>query len=87
MLLSLLPQQVADTTNASTAYDSIWAGPNLPQSTGLESTMLSNDKLFVVMGVLLIIWVGIMFLILRTDRKLAALERAVEEGISPHESL
>ena len=87
MRLPSLLQQVVDSTDTSTAYDTIWGNPNLPQQAGLESTMLSNDKLFVVMGVLLIIWVGIMFLILRTDRKLAALERAVEEGISPHESL
>ena len=64
---------------AATAYDSVWASTNIPvaQSTGLEAIMLSDDKILVVLGVVLIIWLGIVFFLYRTDRKLAKLERSV----------
>ena len=65
---------------ASTAYDSVWAETSIPvvQPTGMEAVMLSNDKLFVVLGVVLIIWFGILFYLYRTDRKLAELERSID---------
>jgi CcmD family protein len=78
-----------DTTraDAATAYDSIWADAAVPQKppVGLERVMLAQDKLYVVLAVVLIIWAGIAFFLLRTDRRLAALERTVEAGI-PQES-
>ena len=43
--------------------------------------MLSNDKIFVVLAVLVTIWLGIIILILRNDRRIRALERTLEDGI------
>lgn len=79
------PQQ--DTTrsphDASTAYDSVWATTEVPtqQPVGLERVMLAEDKLYVVLAVVLIIWLGLAFFVLRTDRKIHRLERSVEEHI------
>ncbi len=91
--LTPLPQDAAaaaDTTSgiASTAYDSVWAN-TIPtaQAEGFEAVMLANDKLLVVMAVVFIIWLGIAWLILNTDRKLKALERTVADGIPEQDLL
>ena len=47
--------------------------------------MLSQDKLFVVLAVVLIIWFGLVFFVFRTDRKLHRLERTLEERIGQKE--
>lgn len=48
-------------------------------ASGIEGAMLSNDKLFVVLAVVLVIWVGIAFFIFSTDRKLDRLEAALND--------
>jgi hypothetical protein len=51
------------------------------ESEGFEATMLSEDKLYVVLAVVLVIWFGIVAMLYRNDRKIAALEkRLLEEG-------
>lgn len=85
----LFPQQAVpqDTTDAqqgiSTAYDSVWATTEVPsqEPVGLERVMLAEDKLYVVLAVVLIIWLGLAFFIFRTDRKIAHLERSIEDRI------
>ncbi|NND70494.1 MAG: CcmD family protein [Rhodothermales bacterium] len=69
-----------DTLAQATAYDSVWANTNIPvmEPSGIQAVMLSDDKILVVLGVVLIIWFGIVFFLYRTDRKLANLERTVE---------
>ncbi len=85
--MNVQPVFAQDTTASAagqaTAYDSIWA-TTAPQAepTPLERTMLAEDKLFVVLAVVLIIWFGILFLILNTDRKIRRLERSLNERIS-----
>ena len=73
-----LIQEVQD---ASTAYDSLWAGASIPTQdlSGLEQVMLTHDKLYVVLAVVLIIWIGIVILLLRNDARLASVERIMEE--------
>ena len=46
----------------------------------LDEIMLADDKLFVVLAVVLIIWVGIVAYICAVDRRLARLERALAEA-------
>ncbi len=67
------------------AYDSVWAqtAPEEAAPVGLERTMLAEDKLFVVLAVVLIIWAGLAWFILRTDQKLSRLERNLAERIPP----
>jgi hypothetical protein len=45
---------------------------------GIERTMLAQDKIYVVLAVVLIIWFGIVALLYRTDRRIAALEADLE---------
>ena len=82
----MLPLQVApDTTQSSaTAYDGVWTNADIPVQavSGLDQVMLSQDKLFVVLAVALIIWFGLIFFIFRTDRKLNRLERTLNERIA-----
>lgn len=68
---------------ASTAYDSVWAAGNqaAPTTSALETIMLAQDKLYVVLAVVLIIWLGLMFFISRTDRRIREVERTLEERI------
>lgn len=65
-----------------TAYDSVWTTTGVPeqQPTGLETVMLAEDKLYVVLAVVLLIWFGIAFFLVRTDRRLARLERRLERA-------
>ena len=82
----MTPFQVAPDTiqNTPTAYDSVWANADVPVQavSGLDQVMLSNDKLFVVLAVALIIWFGLVFFVFRTDRKLDRLERTLNERIA-----
>lgn len=82
----MTPLQVApDTTqNTATAYDSVWTNLDAPVQavSGLDQVMLSQDKLFVVLAVALIIWFGLVFFVFRTDRKLDRLERTLNERIA-----
>jgi CcmD family protein len=59
-----------------TAVDTTWAGSEIPvrEPEGYERVMLSEDKIFVVLAVVLIIWMGIVWMIYRTDRQLKRLE-------------
>ena len=51
------------------------AAEAIQQSSGFERTMLSEDKLYVVLAVVLVIWFGILLILIRNDRKISALER------------
>ena len=44
----------------------------------IEAVMLDNDKLLVVLAVVLIIWIGITVFIYATDRKIDRLESSVK---------
>ena len=60
--------------SGTAVYDSVWTDiPDAPP-VGLETVMLLNDKLYVVLAVVLIIWFGLLFLLFRTDRRLARIE-------------
>ncbi len=57
----------------STAY-SQWAGAE--SDNVIIQTMASNDLIFVVLGVTLIIWFTLLFSLYRLDRKLTRLENS-----------
>lgn len=73
-----LPSLIQDSSqHTSTAYDTVWvdsAAAGASQS--MEAIMLSQDKIYVVLAVVLIIWIGIAWFIYRTDRRLDRLERS-----------
>ncbi len=83
------PLQEADAGGQSTPYDTLWTGQEevpIQESTGLERVMLSEDKLYVVLAVVLIIWIGLAMLIVRTDRKLERLERNLNLNIEKNDA-
>ncbi|MEX0821262.1 MAG: CcmD family protein [Rhodothermales bacterium] len=83
--MTIHPLQEADSTAQSTAYDTLWTGQEevpVQESTGLERVMLAEDKLYVVLAVVLIIWIGLALLVFRTDRRLDRLERTMDERIA-----
>ena len=67
--------------DASTPYDSTWATSQIPEQgpVGSEKFMLAEDKLFVVLAVVLIIWAGIAYYLFKTDRQILALEKSIAE--------
>jgi len=58
----------------------------LLQDAGFEATMLDNDKLMVVLAVVLIIWIGICIFIFMTDRKVDRLESSVQKLTDQNQS-
>jgi CcmD family protein len=72
------PQQRPD----SAAYDSVWAETQetpTAEPVGLESYLTADGKIYVVLAVVLIIWLGLVTLLFRTDRKIDRLERRLDE--------
>jgi CcmD family protein len=65
----------------SAAYDSAWAQTEMPAAEpyGLETYMTADGKVYVVLAVVLIIWLGLLLLLFRTDRKIDRLERRLDE--------
>ncbi|WP_412070571.1 CcmD family protein [Rubrivirga sp. IMCC43871] len=66
----------ADTTIAVLDADAVQATTAQPQ--GIERVMLVDDKLPVVLAVVLIVWIGVLALLVRTDRRLARIERDLD---------
>jgi len=57
------------------AADTKWkALSQMPQSTTIIQDMASHDLIFIVLGVTLIIWLILLFFIIRVDRKVSQLE-------------
>ena len=78
-------QERPDTTSA---YDSTWAEqPAAPsqQPTGLDGIMGQGGKIYVVLAVVLLIWIGLVTILFRTDRKIDRLERRLDRHISDDE--
>lgn len=81
---SLRPEQ--ERPDTTTAYDSTWAEQaEGPPPDGLDGVMGQDGKIYVVLAVVLIIWIGLVALLFRTDRKIERLERRVDRSISDDE--
>ena len=70
--------QPADTTIAVLDAGAAQAVTEQPAQ-GIERVMLADDKLPVVLAVVLVVWLGILLLLVRTDRRLARIERDLDE--------
>lgn len=78
------PQESPDTTEtdpSSTPYDTIWSTREVPtkEPPPLERVMLAEDKLYVVLAVVLIIWFGLLLVLFRTNRRIRRLEQEQQE--------
>lgn len=50
------------------------------ESNGFDSMMLSNGKIYTVVGVLLIIFIGIIIYLFNTDKKLTSIENQIKSN-------
>ncbi|MEM9996810.1 MAG: CcmD family protein [Bacteroidota bacterium] len=48
------------------------------QPEGLDRMMLAEDRLPVVLAVVLVVWIGVLLMLVRTDRRLSRLERDLD---------
>ena len=74
-------QAMQDSAAADAGTESTWTTevPEAPPSP-LEKIMLAEDKLFVVLAVVLIIWFGVVAMLVRSDRKIKNLERRLTDS-------
>ncbi|MDX1640832.1 MAG: hypothetical protein R3220_03985 [Balneolaceae bacterium] len=71
-------ETAVDTLTSS--YSGKWEGvEGIEQSSGFIQMMASNDLIFVVLGVSLIIWFVLLFYLIRVDRKVGKLEESLKE--------
>jgi len=81
---TLRPAQERPDTTA--AYDTTWTEQPADESpTGLDRIMGQSGKIYVVLAVVLLIWVGLVTILFRTDRKIDRLERRLDRHISDDE--
>ena len=60
-------------------YSDKWAGAPDTESAGMFiNFMSSNDLIFVVLGVSLIIWFVLLFFLIRLDRKVTEIEKEIK---------
>ena len=64
---------VADTLTQ--AYSDIWQPVEASQNNAFINAMASNDLIFVVLGVTLIIWLVLLSFMVRIDRRLGKMEQ------------
>jgi len=50
------------------------------QTSGFDGLMMSNGKLYTVVGVLIIIFLGLMFYLFNTDKKLRSIENQIKSN-------
>ncbi len=73
-----LKQASVDTLTSS--YSDQWQGvEGTEQASGFIQFMASNDLIFVVLGVSLIIWFVLLFFMIKVDRNVSKLEKTIEE--------
>lgn len=66
-------------------YAETWDISEIPtaQPEGLDAVMVQQDKLFVVLAVVLVIWFGVLIVLFRTDRRLKRLEARLDAADAP----
>jgi len=67
------------TDTLTSAYSDKWEGASESEGVFVE-LMTSNDMIFVVLGVSLIIWFVLLFFLARTERKLSELEKSLKNS-------
>lgn len=84
--MKFLPMQAQEDTIAvvdtlTDTYSQKWDGTaGLDQASPLIQTAASNDLIFIVLAVSLIIWFVLLFFIIRVDKKVSKLEEEIEKS-------
>ena len=76
-MMQTIDRPTADTTVA--IVDPVAEAITEQRPQGVERVMLAENKLPVVLAVVLVIWFGLLLLVARTDRRLARIERQLDE--------
>lgn len=72
---------VAAVDTLTESYSTQWDGSaGLEQASPLIQAAASNDLIFIVLGVSLIIWFVLLFFIIRVDKKVGELEREINQS-------
>lgn len=71
---------VAVVDTLTKAYAEKWSGAELEQTNAFITFMYSNDLIFVVLGVTLIIWAVLLFFMFRVDSKVSSLEKKINSA-------
>ena len=67
------------TDTLTQSYSDKWQGAADPEATSaFVSFMSSNDLIFVVLGVTLIIWFVLLFFLIRLDKKVSEIEKEIK---------
>jgi len=74
-MMRLQPDSTAVVDTLTQAYSDIWQGTSNAQEAGIIGFLASNDLIFVVLAVTLIIWFVLLFFMIRIDRRLGQLEK------------
>lgn len=69
-----------DLTASDTTIATLDAGTAQAAPQPVERAMLAEDKLPVVLAVVLIVWAGLLLVVFRTDRRLARVERRLADA-------
>ena len=77
LLLTFMLYLVGQADTLTQAYSDKWDGASQDDGAFVDF-MTSNDMIFVVLGVSLIIWFVLLFFISRTEKKLAILEASLK---------
>lgn len=80
MKLSLVQElSQANVDSVSNRYSERWEGlEGIEESSSFIQFMGSNDLIFVVLGVSLIIWFVLIFFMVKVDRNVSKLEKKIE---------
>lgn len=72
---------VAAVDTLTESYSTQWDGSaGLEQASPLIQAAASNDLIFIVLGVSLIIWFVLLFFIIRVDKKVGELEKEINQS-------
>lgn len=71
----------------TSSYEGRWEGVEAAEQTSaFIQFMASNDLIYVVLGVSLIIWFVLLFFMIKVDRKVTKLEESLKKEEKPEES-
>lgn len=80
-LIRIQQDTVAAADTLTKSYSQKWdAASGMDQASPLIKAAASNDLIFIVLGVSLIIWFVLLFFIIRVDKKVGKLEDKIEQS-------
>ena len=80
MKLNIQDSTTAAVDTLTSSYSGKWEGVDgIEQSSGFIHMMASNDLIFVVLGVSLIIWFVLLFYLIRVDKSVSKLEESLKK--------